>query len=907
MTANKNTFSVDQIQQIEIGRNGNIMPRLRDLDQDSTLKGSLLKVLYPAIKVASVNVPVEPLEEIEETRVRNTMAKVVYKGVRYKLVGASGSAKKGKFYFVDEQHHAAIAERFHNWPQAAITYFGILVSNCSSVIEMPDARVLVVSDHNLGTNDSRGWIRESIAFSQLNLPPGAFYQFRIAFEKTQGKGSLKLMKDDVADLLDVDVVLPESCMKPGLKIPAKVFQLFGNGRMFRGKIVLGIREVSRKLEFESSYTLTEHAPGDSILTEIVPQTKERIDQVSSAVADGRYEELLELIGHPQDSLARLRPEEEVGTVEGLLLADTSGHIVKHPWVNAQLDKLLARWTIKACTAGAFHLPAFALADDGFLIAADGRIYHGSDWIPQHQAITMLPSRRGLCVRYPIRMFEDLLPLEHVAPTELKTQLQKELHKKGCVHADALAEQVLIDQLQLEGTYILHSETAKRNGGDFDFDLVGVVGEDRFPVWVSERFNLKQEVQLTKTKASKQKHPWWNIVHVARKAVGNQIGSITDLITSCLAQGRPDLAQELVPELQNALDSLKHGVEPDPKKISAIRRQVNQAPWLRLKNERRVSDLPMHVDVPETDKIGILYNHVRPHFDELLTQKAPLEAFIGLIDGEQITDKMIAECHYIQTAYGCVVASVAQREAGLKKRLDDARREWDAVRRDPDKELQKQKMSAKNQAQAAYYFNQERTKDEMKALINFVKIWAQNKMVDRMAWAQALNSIVCRGKGKGTGSLIWLTFAQEMVLRLADLTGGKKVLLYRPRLVEGFVRIDEHGRTFLAEAIDGGLRETFLFKCKDGKVSLDETVNFDEKKESQLTEQSATAVNQNTEPQQGNLADGASVEQTETRQAARTAQATQVGEDDGLGHELETVEAGIEASPEFDETQEHVPF
>jgi hypothetical protein len=103
------TFSIDQIQQLEIGRNGNILPRLRDLDQDSTLKGSLLRLLYPGIRVASVNVPVEPLEEIEETRVRNTMANFSYKGVRYKLVGASGSAKKGKFYFVDEQHHKPIA------------------------------------------------------------------------------------------------------------------------------------------------------------------------------------------------------------------------------------------------------------------------------------------------------------------------------------------------------------------------------------------------------------------------------------------------------------------------------------------------------------------------------------------------------------------------------------------------------------------------------------------------------------------------------------------------------------------------------------------------------------------------------------------------------------------------------
>lgn len=876
MTANTNTFSVDQIQQLEIGRNGNIMPRLRDLDQDSTLKGSLLKFLYPGIKVASVNVPVELLEEIEEARVRNAMENCVYKGIRYRLVGASGSAKKGKFYFVDERHHSAIAERFHNWPQAAITYFGILVSNCSTVIEMPDARVLVVSDHNLGTNDSRGWIRESLAFSQLNLPPGAFYQFRIAFEKTQGKGSLKLMNDDVADLLNVDIVLPESCIKPGLKIPAKVYQLFGNGRVFRGKIVLGIREISRRLEFESSYTLTQHAPGESIMTEILPQTKTRIDQVSSAVADGRYEELLELIGHSPENLAGLRPEDEMGTVEGLLLADTSGHIVKHPWVNAQLDKLLARWTFKACTGGAFHLPAFALADDGYLVADEGRIYHGSDWISKSQAITTLPSHRGLCVRYPIRMFEDLLPLEHVSPEKLKDQLQRELEKKDCTNVGTVAEQILVNQLALDGTYILHSETAKENGGDFDFDLVGVVEDDRFPAWVAERFNLSKPVALTKTKSSKQKHPWWNIVHVARKAVGNQIGSITDLITSCLAAGKPELAQDLVVELQNALDSLKHGVETDQKKIASIRQQVNQAPWLRLKNERRVSLLPLHIDVLETDKIGILYNHVRPHFDELLTPKAPLEAFTGLIAGETVTDKMIAECHYVQAAYGCIVASIAQRETELRKQRDKALQEWDAVRKDPDKQLRKQKLTAKAKAQAAYHFNEERSKDEMKALISFVKIWAQNKLVDRMAWAQTLNSIVCRGKG--TGSLIWLTFAQELVLRLADLTGGKKVLLYRPRLVEGYVRIDEHGRTYLVEAVGGGLNETFLFTCKDGKVSLDATPAVDEKKSPK------------PEPQQTDLP-------TQAAQAV----------DDGVGHELDVVESVIDVGPEYDETQELAPF
>ena len=835
----KNTFSVDQIQQLEIGRNGNIMPRIRDLDYDSTLKGSLLSVLYPGIKVASVLVPVEPLEELQESRVRKAMANFSYKGIRYKLVGAASSAKKGLFYFVDEQHHQKIAERFQNWPQAAISYFGILVSNCKVVTTLPDARVLIVSDTNLGTNDCGGWIRESIATSQLDLAPRTFSQFRIAFESTQGKGTFKLMADDVADLLEADIVLPESCIKPALKVHVKFYELFGSGRRFRGPAVIGIREVSRQLEFESSYTLTQHAPGESIMTEILPQTKDQVDKVSKAVGEGRYEELLQLIGH--DPTKQMNPEDEVGTVVGLLLADTSGHIVKHPWLNAQLDKLLTRWTYKACTGGAFRLPAFALAHDGYLVAADGKIYHGSDWIPKDQSISTLTSKCGLCVRYPIRMYEDLLPLKHMAATDLLARLREELGQKGCGNAAAIAGQIAVNQLLVDGTYVLHSETAKRNGGDFDFDLVGVVEDDRFPLWVADRFAWTKQTPLTKTKASKQKHAWWNIVHVARKAVGNQIGVITDLITSCLADGQPDLADELVKELQNALDSLKHGVEPDQEKITAIRQKVNQAPWLRLKNERRVSDLPMHVDVKETDKIGILYNHVRPHFDELLAIAAPLEAFIGLIEGEEVTDRMIEDCHHVYTAYGTIVASIGERKAHLKQLLDRARDEWDAVRKDPDKALRKQKLFAKTQAQAADHCNEERSKDEMKAIISFLKIWAQNKTTNRMAWAQCLNSIVCKSKGRSTGSLIWLTFPQELVTRLAELTGGKKLRLYRPRMIEGYIRRDEHGRTFLVEVIKRNLKETFLFRCNNGKFSLDDAIPIEEAKQPKGTEASAEPV------------------------------------------------------------------
>ena len=103
--------------------------------------------------------------------------------------------------------------------------------------------------------------------------------------------------------------------------------------------------------------------------------------------------------------------DELNVVEGLLLAHASGHIVRHPYVNNQLNKLLARWAFRVSTGGGFRLPAFALMDDGYLFLKERTVFHGSDWIPEHKAIVALTSNRGLCVRYPIRMFDDLYRLK----------------------------------------------------------------------------------------------------------------------------------------------------------------------------------------------------------------------------------------------------------------------------------------------------------------------------------------------------------------------------------------------------------------------------------------------------------------------------------------------------------------
>jgi hypothetical protein len=268
---------------LDIDSMGKATERIPDLEKSAQLHNTLLQGLFPEIRVARLHVPAGVLEEYQEALVEKTMKRVDINGTQFRLIGASGSAKDGKFYAVEAKYERAIAERFMNWPQAAITYFGVLVSPCKVRIESAEARVMVVPDHEFGTNDCRGWISRSV-FRALQqrarengqvLPNDRLYQFRLAFDSTQAKGACKVMEDDVAEFLGTDIILPESSVKPEYKGPSRLLDLFRTQsrrlevRTYSGPIVFGIREVSENREFESSYTLVEHASWDTEI-EILP-------------------------------------------------------------------------------------------------------------------------------------------------------------------------------------------------------------------------------------------------------------------------------------------------------------------------------------------------------------------------------------------------------------------------------------------------------------------------------------------------------------------------------------------------------------------------------------------------------------------------------------------------------------
>src|SRR5260370_42064453 len=85
---------------------------------------------------------------------------------------------------------------------------------------------------------------------------------------------------------------------------------------FRSPIVLGIRDYSRELQFKSSYTLTEHAPLDSLRTEIIPRALEEVRSVVSSALTGDYQKLLEAIGtSPAPPQVEVSDDEEFTSIE----------------------------------------------------------------------------------------------------------------------------------------------------------------------------------------------------------------------------------------------------------------------------------------------------------------------------------------------------------------------------------------------------------------------------------------------------------------------------------------------------------------------------------------------------------------------------------------------------------------
>ena len=471
---------------------------------------------------------------------------------------------------------------------------------------------------------------------------------------------------------------------------------------------------------------------------------------------------------------------------------------------------------------------------------NGNILCGSDWIPEWKAITSLDSHRMLVVRYPIRTKADLLPVEALKNSEILDLLMWHLGRQnGSVDAGTATE-IADKQLRLEGAFTLHSETAKKNGGDYDFDWICLVEDKRFPSFVDDRFSYRAAAENTKNKQNKKESPWWNLAQVAYSAKGNTIGSITDLKTSCLAAGRPDLADRCAVELQKALDQLKWGVAPNQEEIAKIRQEVGTAPWLKLKRIKRVSDLPMQLPTTPTDRIGELYNYVRKEIYELFADVRPLEDFRGAICGGIYDRNMLHEAGMLSAMYAVNIGLVAEKRRTYEDALTKAQEELDAF---PIATARASKEGAnrrrelyrrRNQAQAALHFYEERSRKDLRNLINIIRKWAERKEDRATDWLTALWDIACKSRRwderenrrLNTGSIVFYAFPQQVVDLVVERTGGRPITVALPNLVDGEVTIDHDGSVYLVDEVSDGAgsfvrRQTLLLQVPgDGRLITD---------------------------------------------------------------------------------------
>src|SRR5689334_8119042 len=97
---------------LEIDEEGTVAQKSMQLTRQGQLTNTLLDALYPGIRVATVEIPGTELDDYGRAKVEQALARFVIGGVEYRLIGASGSAKNGKYYAVNKEFERPIAERF---------------------------------------------------------------------------------------------------------------------------------------------------------------------------------------------------------------------------------------------------------------------------------------------------------------------------------------------------------------------------------------------------------------------------------------------------------------------------------------------------------------------------------------------------------------------------------------------------------------------------------------------------------------------------------------------------------------------------------------------------------------------------------------------------------------------------
>lgn len=809
---------------LKIDRKGKVSQMMDAARPDRPARGPLATRTiagrrYPGIRLAQVTVPTRMTDE-EQSVVRNAMKCILWNGRRYVQVLGTGGVKNGQFIYVEQTWSKAIAKQYHMHPQSALSYGGIIVNECDKALASFEATIKVVKEGDLGTNDSRGWMDESVFAMLKSLNLGHFYQFRgdfIASAATlvqdnlvnqilgsmqhglndtpvQCKGVLKVMRNEVGAHPQVaaNIVIPDSSLKP--KRPDLI------GKSFRCVINLGVTEQSYDGTCYGGPTVATHVPWDVIEAEVIPDSEKQMREIAQGFDSEGHAELIRKIGAkvPSGSDAvmgsKVKNETEfMRVLEACLAADGNGSMMRHPFVHSGTKRLLADF-LRKLMSGGIEMHTRALADDGFLVVDQaGKLHHGHDWMPQIAALTDYPCEKGITVRFPVRMRDDLLPTRHIARPEASELLTAAFPD---MPSEAI-QQAIEEQIYLKHVQVLHGKYAKKFGGDFDYDLVYILGGDRYPKLVDWRFNLEETALVEKDKAAKKPSFWHELGRISFDAMGNKVGQVTNTILSAIACGQWQKQYTLAEELQKEVGGLKHGTRADMKKVADIKKEfgIKDARWIKklAKNDiKSFDDLPTEVEpMSDDDVIARMYNKLYVTAKELLGDPRELSDYSGLFDGLYGVDRAVTEndkreAKLFNGFYGGQMVKVSKYVAKKREDLNVAVNAQAALR-DAGKYDESRQMNDKVRNLEADLEQAElNAKGGRATFRNIICAWGDGKE-DKMYWAAVCNDVICAKsrytdnqnndgskRRPSTGSILMHAFPQQFVTAVAESTGGRDI-------------------------------------------------------------------------------------------------------------------------------------
>jgi hypothetical protein len=215
----------------------------------------------------------------------------------------------------------------------------------------------------------------------------------------------------------------------------------------------------------------------------------------------------------------------------------------------------------------------------------------------------------------------------------------------------------------------------------------------------------------------------------------------------------------------------------------------------------------------------MYEFLRQHLNRFFAETAPLSDFRVLIAGEAFTPEIYKECSAISTFYAVNIGLAAECRKKLEKALEAA----EAFVKEQGSVASKEAIFKRNQAHTELHAFEERNRNDIKNLIHIVRMWAQEKNDNRLAYLSALHAIACKNAvawqgqdRQGTGSIVFYAFPQEVVNKIVERTGGRPIIVTVPELCNGQVEIDAQGRVFLVAAFpngDGSIHERRIFQMQ----------------------------------------------------------------------------------------------